>query len=112
MILRPEIPVVIVGPKGAAQFQALVDTGADNSIFPKRVAESLGIALASGTGPDLTTFGGQRLQVFFGDVEIEIAEAAERLRWRTRVQNWPPHPTRIWHYRRDYRDRRGNVDLG
>jgi hypothetical protein len=32
VVLRPEIPIRVYGPTGAADVFALVDTGADNSI--------------------------------------------------------------------------------
>ena len=34
----------------------------------------------------MVAFGGQKLSIQFGDVEIEIAQGRERFRWRARVQ--------------------------
>lgn len=33
-IYQPKIPIVLVGPKGEMRFNALVDTGSDQTIFP------------------------------------------------------------------------------
>jgi predicted aspartyl protease len=86
LIFRPEMPIRIFGPRGAGHYRALVDTGADNTILPKRIADDLGIVLSDGSGPQLRAFGGQSLKVVFGDVEIEIEDENERLRWPARVQ--------------------------
>jgi len=78
LILRPEIPVRIIGPKGVGRISALVDTGADNTILPKRLADDLGISLTTGTGPTLTAFGGQKLSVLFGDAVMEVEDEAKK----------------------------------
>ena len=41
LLLRPEIPVELIGPKGTVVRRGLVDTGSDNTIFPKSVADFL-----------------------------------------------------------------------
>ena len=86
LILRPEILVTVIGPLGMAQYRALIDTGADNTILPSSIANDLGITLTQGTGPHLTAFGGQKLSVRFGDVLLEIEDEREKLRWPARVQ--------------------------
>lgn len=86
MILRPIIPVRIFGQTAFGHYAALVDTGADNTILPKRIADDLGIELQTGHGPDATAFGGQTISLLFGDVELELEEQQERVRWKSRVQ--------------------------
>lgn len=86
LILRPDIPVDLFGPSGTVQSRALVDTGADKTVLPKRIGEFLGIPMVAGVGPSLTAFGGQSLPVFFGNIDLEIADGAERLRWPVRAQ--------------------------
>jgi hypothetical protein len=41
VILRPEVPIRLHGPNGRFEFTALVDTGADSSILPRTVADTL-----------------------------------------------------------------------
>jgi hypothetical protein len=60
VLLRPEIPIRVYGPTGAAEMLALVDTGADNSILPLSIAHDLGIQTTPGSGPGATAFGGQQ----------------------------------------------------
>lgn len=86
MILRPIIPVRIFGQSTFGHYAALVDTGADNTILPKRIVDDLGIELQAGHGPDATAFGGQTISLLFGDVELELEEQQGRVRWKTRVQ--------------------------
>jgi hypothetical protein len=64
----------------------LVDTGSDKTVFPTSVAVDLGITLSTGVGPGLTAFGGQNLAVEFGDVDVELSQDAETLRWSFRAQ--------------------------
>ena len=85
MILRPIIPVRVHGRTGFGHYAALVDTGADNTILPKRIADDLGIELRAGHGPNATAFGGQSIPLLFGDVELELEEESERVRWSARV---------------------------
>ncbi len=86
IVFRPEISVRVVGPTGSRLFLALVDTGADNTVLPKSVADVCGIVTDSGVGPSMETFGGHKLPTRFGNVTLEIAEGNEKVRWATRVQ--------------------------
>ncbi len=65
-VLRPEVPITIVGPAGSATYLALVDTGSDNTILPKSIAEDLGISLQPADGPPATVFGGHRVELLTG----------------------------------------------
>jgi hypothetical protein len=85
LILRPEIAIFVGGPRGSGQYQALVDTGADNTILPKSVADEWGIELVRGAGPPLTAFGGQQLATYFGDAEFEMQDEQTSIRWKARV---------------------------
>ena len=79
-ILRPEIPIRVHGRSASGHYVALVDTGADSTILPKRIADDLGILLTKGAGPELTAFGGQRLNGYFGDVQFELEEEDTKIR--------------------------------
>ena len=67
LLRRPEIPITVIGRKAAATYIALVDTGSDNTIFPKSVAKHLGISLKKATGPAATVFGGAQVQLQEGE---------------------------------------------
>ena len=86
VLLRPEIPLRVYGPRGHVDVLALVDTGADNSIFPSSIAADLGIEMTAGRGPGATAFGGQRIQLSYADVLLELFNAEQdAIRWRARL---------------------------
>jgi predicted aspartyl protease len=85
IVLRPEIPVTVIGPTGKATYSGLVDTGSDNTILPKSVAHQLGIALVPAAGPPATVFGGHRVQLLVGDVTLELEADTEVARWQTQI---------------------------
>jgi hypothetical protein len=86
VILRPEVPLRIHGPNGFATYLALVDTGADNTILPISIARELGITPHPAKGPSAVAFGGQAIDLSYADVELELTQDAETLRWQARVQ--------------------------
>ena len=85
VIFRPEVRIRVRGANGSADFLALVDTGADNTILPEAVARDLGIPLKTGRGPAATAFGGQEIVLSFADVELEVVHPDGNLRWLARV---------------------------
>jgi hypothetical protein len=85
VLLRPEIPIRVYGPAGAAELLALVDTGADNSVFPLSIAHDLGIQTTPGRGPSATAFGGQQIALSFADVVLELSQDDAEFRWLGRL---------------------------
>jgi len=67
LILRPEVPVIILGPSGRDTYLGLVDAGSDHTIFPKSIADELGIRLRPATGPPAKVFGGHPVSLLIGD---------------------------------------------
>jgi hypothetical protein len=57
-----------------------LDPGSDDAIFPLEVAALIGSQLRTRTKHSVR-WRGQRHGLEFGDVEIELAGAAETLRW-------------------------------
>ncbi|MBS0262692.1 MAG: hypothetical protein JSS02_12130 [Planctomycetes bacterium] len=83
VVFRPEIPIRVYGPKGHIDVMGLVDTGADNSIFPLAVARNLGIETVMGTGPGATAFGGQQIPLSSAEVVIAVSDQdGSAIRWR------------------------------
>jgi hypothetical protein len=82
---RPEIPVTISGPIGSATYVGLVDTGSDNTIFPRSVAELLGISVQTSSGPAASVFGGQRVQLLTGEAILKLESDGQTLIWKTAV---------------------------
>ena len=78
---RPEIPVTIIGAAGRATFIGLVDTGSDNTIFPKSVADNLGIPLQVTNDPDASVFGGNHVRLLSGEAILQLESEGERVSW-------------------------------
>ncbi len=82
---RPEIMVSIAGPLGKATSVGLVDTGSDFTIFPKRIAEYLGVPLTESKLTSAAAFGGQELPLQEGEVVLKVTDSEDQVEWVTEV---------------------------
>jgi hypothetical protein len=91
---RPLVPVTLFGPTGRRRFfpRALLDPGADDTVFPLVIAGLIGVALRPDSGHVLR-WRGQGHALRFGDVSIELSDGAEVWRWSA-VIGWSPAPLR------------------
>ena len=81
---RPFVSVRIKGPTAARRLKsALLDTGSQDTLFPAELAAPLGIIL--GGERRAIRWRGQRHEVEFHIVELELADGANVLCWRGRV---------------------------
>lgn len=85
LILRPIVTVRISGPKADARWDALVDTGADETVFPLSLAELLGVELDEEITSVAAGISGDRLKIHYGEVGLEIEADGTRAAWRTTV---------------------------
>ena len=85
VLLRPEVTITIHGPSGRASVLALVDSGADNTIFPLKFSRMLGIETTKGKGPGALAFGGQQIALSYAEVLLVLRDRESAFRWRTRV---------------------------
>jgi hypothetical protein len=93
LVHRPEIELILLGPANGILCQGLVDTGADNTVFPSSLARRLRIPLIAEPGPPAKGFGGQELAMFSGEVRLGLQSEDEVCHWRTRVLFFDfPHP--------------------
>jgi hypothetical protein len=83
-VYRPRIPIRITGPKRSLQIFGLLDTGADHVFLSASVAAELGILPTQNVE---TAFGagGHEIDVWPGEVEIELTDGKETLRWAAQV---------------------------
>ena len=79
---RPLVPVTIFGPTGKRRFfpRALLDPGADDTVFPLPIAGLLGVALLADGGHGLR-WRGQGYSLRFGDVALELSDGLEVWQW-------------------------------
>jgi predicted aspartyl protease len=77
IILRPEIPVTLIGPKRRRRYRALLDTGADNTIIPGSMARRIGVEQQASTGSQAVAFGGGKLDVSSALVRFLLKQGSE-----------------------------------
>jgi len=86
LMLRPIISFRIHGLNGRTlDLSALVDTGADHMILPNWVAEQLAIPTTECLGPPSRSFTGDAISLRHGQVEVEIPDEGDTLKWCTQV---------------------------
>lgn len=85
LILRPIITIRIAGARMDARWDALVDTGADETLFPLSLAEALGVELDQQLTSEAAGISGDRLKIHYGDVELRIESGQEFVAWKTTV---------------------------
>lgn len=85
LILRPVITIRIIGPKAGARWDALVDTGADETLFPWSLAETLGIELDHQMTSEAAGISGDRLKIHYGHVDLRVESSQELVSWKTTV---------------------------
>jgi hypothetical protein len=97
---RPFAPVTIVGPTGVSRHfkRALVDPGADDTVFPLDIVTKLQVVLRPNTGHGIR-WRGQLYPLRYGDVELQLAEGNLLCRWAAVVCfSNAPIPYRILGY--------------
>ena len=70
--LRPVIPIKISYGNRSVEYNVLIDSGADSSIFDDRLAPLLGIDIATGTPARVGGIAGQTALYFIHPVKIEV----------------------------------------
>jgi hypothetical protein len=78
---RPLIPVTLIGPKGSDICDGLLDPGADDTIFPEKVAVKIGLNLGKAPTGAGTGVGMVPLTLRFANVTFRIAQGKERREW-------------------------------
>jgi hypothetical protein len=73
-ILEPSIPISIVGPSKSVGVMALLDSGADISLFPYSVAELIGAPLDLKELREIHGLGQAGCPYILGEAAIVIAE--------------------------------------
>lgn len=83
--MRPELQLIVHGPRESVVYSALVDTGADDVVLPCSIGRYIGIHLDR-SPHNGRAFGGASLDFFSSEVELEIRADGQSLRWTTEVQ--------------------------
>ena len=78
-IRRPMVEIEIFGPKSKLKQLALIDSGADYSLFNFDIAELVGIDLKNAKQDKVTGITGHG-EIFFTDIEIKIEHLDNKIR--------------------------------
>jgi hypothetical protein len=91
---RPLVPVALIRPAGRRRLfsRALLDPGADDTVFPLGIAGPIGVMLRADTGHGIR-WRGQGYPLRFGDVELELSDDTAVWRWPA-VVGFSPAPLR------------------
>lgn len=84
-LYRPEVPVRIIGKSGDAFLLGLLDTGADEVLLGRSVAETIGAELDEKVRWSVGGFAGQRAEAVLGTIEVELTDGVATLRWSLKV---------------------------
>lgn len=85
LILRPVIQISVVGGDFEATCAALVDSGADETIFPLSIARAIGVSLLPELQGKFKGVSGDELVLHFGEVELNVSDENQTVRWKTIV---------------------------
>jgi hypothetical protein len=79
---KPLIPVTVVGPANTRLLQALLDTAADDTVFPDSLASLLGVDLTGALESEASGVGGlPAVRLRFAQVSLRLATSTERREW-------------------------------
>ncbi len=76
---RPLVEVEIIGPKGKLKELALLDSGADRSLFHREIADYLGIDLTNAERRRTIGITGDT-EALYTDVDIVLAGTSKKIR--------------------------------
>ena len=78
---RPLLLVTVVGPLGVYVRHALLDTAADDCVFPEYVAAKIGIDLANAPVGEASGVGAAPVVVRYAAVELRLTDGKEFHAW-------------------------------
>jgi hypothetical protein len=86
---KPGIPVSVIGPAGTVCKDSLLDSGADDTIFPESVAVALGIDLSQAPTGTASGVGKQPYPVRYARVPLRVSDGQEQREWAAWVAFTP-----------------------
>jgi hypothetical protein len=82
---RPVIGVTVIGPADSRYVLALLDSGADDCIFPDTLAASLGIDLTNAPTLDGAGLGMVPYTIHLAEVTLRLVSVNEQREWKAWV---------------------------
>jgi hypothetical protein len=83
---KPLVPVTVLGPVNSRLVQALLDTAADDTVFPESLAALLGVDLTGAPESEASGVGrSAAARLRFATVILRLATSSERREWPATV---------------------------
>ena len=78
---RPLVPITVMGPRDSRLRMALVDTAADDTVFPEVLAGLIGVDLTSAPAGTAGGVGGLTFAVRYAQVTLRLTDGREFREW-------------------------------
>jgi hypothetical protein len=78
---RPLVQVTVIGPTGSNVEDAILDTGADDSVFSERLANAIGVDLRHAPAGYGLGVGSGTIALRYAQVTLRLATNQERREW-------------------------------
>jgi len=83
---KPVLALTVIGPGGQDIVEALVDSGADDVVFPIRVANTIGVNLSAAFVGQAQGLGGnQPVGLLYAPVVLLLSDGTQACQWRAVV---------------------------
>jgi hypothetical protein len=82
---QPLVPVTLIGPGNSNLVEGLLDSGAEDTVFPEYLAARVGLDLTNAPTGSATGVGGPPIPLRYAEVSLRIAGAQELREWRAWV---------------------------
>lgn len=79
-VKRPLIPVKLIGPKNVWQGDALVDSGADRSLFSLEIGKFLGLDFSHSKGELFGGIGQDKVLVYTREIYLEVLDLEKKIK--------------------------------
>jgi hypothetical protein len=86
---RPLVLVSLIGPANTFPQQAVLDTAADDTVFPEQAAAYIGLDLTNAPVGEATAVGGARVPVRYAQVVLRLTDGQEFREWPALVAFTP-----------------------
>ena len=92
---KPILPATIASPLGNWASACLVDSGADDTVFPESIAQQLGLDLSSAPEGESFQAAGQPVTYRYAPVRFHLSDGTEACEWEAIVgfiaaaMRWP-----------------------
>jgi hypothetical protein len=83
--LQPLLTVALVGPTATLAQRGLLDSGADDTVFPEALAPLIGLDLSTAVVGEVTGVSGSSVAVRFAEVKLRLTDGIEFREWPARV---------------------------